>query len=130
MKKVLLVGILLLSLTLLTTKGMSQEILSPEKTYLEPKLIVRLANPKSPLSISDCISAKSEYEWNEEGLMIRSMWCNLSDIKTEYKYKKYLYWSELQSEDIVLFVPYKNIIFAKNIDNENDYILFDLEIEE
>ena len=58
------------------------------------------------------------------------MWCNLSDIKTEYKYKKYLHWSYLQSEDIALFVPYKNIIFAKNVDNENDYILFDLEIEE
>ena len=130
MKKVLLVGMLLLSLTLLTTKGISQELSSSEKTYLEPKLKVRLANPKSPLSISDCISAKTEYEWTEEGLMIRNMWCNLSDIKTEYKYKKYLYWSDLQSEDTSLFIPYKNIIFAKNIDNENDYILFDLEIEE
>ena len=130
MKKVLLVGMLLLSLTLLTTKGISQELLSGEKTYLEPKLRVRLANPKSPLSISDCISAKTEYEWTEEGLTIRNMWCNLSDIKTEYKYKKYLHWSYLQSEDIALFVPYKNIIFAKNVDNENDYILFDLEIEE
>ena len=67
MKKVLLVGMLLLSLTLLTTKGISQELLSGEKTYLEPKLRVRLANPKSPLSISDCISAKTEYEWTEEG---------------------------------------------------------------
>lgn len=113
MKKVLLVGVLLLSLTLLTTKSMSQELSSSEKTYLEPKLRVRLANPKSPLPISDCISAKSEYEWTEEGLTIRNMWCNLSDIKTEYKYKKYLYWSDLQSEDTALFIPYKNIIFAK-----------------
>ena len=138
-KRALLVGMLLMTFTFINTysnnkkipynKGYITYYSDGEKVYIPNNLRLRVATIGN-VAQYDCISAKGEYQWVSDGILLKGMWCNVANIKTTYKHEQYLKWTKLQYDNIPLFIPDHKIIGNIERDNTDQYILFDLELTE
>lgn len=100
-----------------------------EKIYYPDN--VKLYMPKNgSIDQFDCISAKGEYQWVSDGVLLKGMWCNTANMKTEYKYNQYLILSNMQYENVFVFIPDKKILGYPTRNNDDKYIIFDLDITE
>lgn len=100
-----------------------------ERVYL-PDNIKLFIPKKGMVSQFDCMSAKGEYQWVSDGLLLKGMWCSTSGMKTDFKYNQYLLISNMQYDNVVVFIPDEKITGNVIRDNDAKYIVFDLDIIE